>query len=187
MAEAQKTPTTTERESGLPRAYMVRLLGTSTKAKQIFAPGPEVIKKLADYLRINYEWLAIGRGPMRAEGYSPSAFEEASFFAVRHGARRDAIEAAAARHRDVANMTGTDWILAINAEAQRLDREGIPRPEVVEKQQQKVRRIAARDRALEAKLDELRTEIAELEAKKQEREGDDSESPPKRKRRPARA
>lgn len=150
-----KSQSRTEREAGLPNAYITRLLGTSTKAKQIFAPGPDVIRKLSDYLNVSYEWLAIGRGPMRREGFSESPLESAMRFAVTHGARQDAVDEAAKRFRDAPDMTVFDWIKAIDAEAVRLDRAGIPRPEVIERAQKKVRRLKATKARQEAELAEL--------------------------------
>lgn len=165
IADEKRSQTRTERESGLPQGYITRLLGTSPKAKQIFSPGPDVVTKLANYLNVSYEWLAIGRGPMRVEGYAPSALEEAVSFAMRHGARRDAIDAAAKRFRDVANMTGTDWIIAFNQEAIRLDRDGIPRPEVIEAKQKKTRRLAAKKKRQEAPASELPTPVSKRQRK----------------------
>lgn len=136
------TRSRTERESGLKRGRIQRLLGIGPK--QIAAPGPETIRQLADYLGVSYEWLAIGRGPLRREGWAPSALEEATLFARSHGAREDAIRAATERYRDEPDMDVWSWILAIDGEARRLERLNVPRPEVIAKGQARVRRIQSK-------------------------------------------
>lgn len=133
-AEA-KSPTRTGREAGLPDGYIFKLLGVS-RAKQILSPGPEVIRQLADYLGVGYEWLAIGRGPMRPEGWAPSALEEAMLFARKNNAREDAILAAASKHRDeTVPMTAWDWIRVFDYETRRLEDAGVPRPAAIAKQE----------------------------------------------------
>lgn len=166
MEHASKSPTRTGRESGLPQGYMSRLLGTSEKAKQIFSPGPEVIRKLADYLRVSYEWLAIGRGPMRIEGSSGSPLEDATRLAQLWGTRGDAIIAVAARFRDVnASMSALEWLVAFDGEARRLTREGIPPPEVaaaaMKKKRRAVRTLARRQVELDAKYAEIERSLRE--------------------------
>lgn len=146
-----KTQSRTERESGLPQGYMSRLLGTSVKAKQIFSPGPEIIGKLADYLKVSYEWLARGRGAMRLAGWAPTPLEEATLFAQRHGTRQDAIDAAIRRFGAEA-LTALEWIFAFDAEARRLERAGVPRPELAVAEQRKFRRLARRRAELEREI-----------------------------------
>ena len=141
LAEEKKSPTRTEREAGLKRGYM-----SQVKHGKIRTPNPETIRQLSDYLRVSYEWLAIGRGPMRPTGWAPSPLEEATLFALRNGAREDAIAAAADRYRDAQDMTAVDWVMAFDNEARRLDRVGTPRPEVVEKRQAQIRRAASKKR-----------------------------------------
>jgi hypothetical protein len=161
-----KSPTRTGRESGLDSGYIFKLLGVS-KAKQILSPGPEVIRQLADYLEVSYEWLAVGRGPMRAEGWAASPLEEAMLFAKKHGARADAIASAAERFRDAGDMTAIDWVMAFDAEARRLDRVGAPRPEVVAKRQGQFRRaVAKKRRADQVAQDERAAERARAGARR---------------------
>lgn len=177
-----KSPSRVQREAGLQSGYIFKLLGRG-EAKQISSPGPSVVRKLASYLGVSYEWLAIGRGPMRTEGWADSPLESATRFALLHGSRQDAIDAAVARYRDAADMTGNDWVLAFNAEAVRLDRAGVPRPEIIEAAQRKTRRLAEKKARQEV-------EIAELEEQKARRAADQkplelvplASSPPKRKR-----
>lgn len=152
MEAEGKSQSRTEREAGLPNAYMVRLLGTSTKAKQIFDPGPDVIRKLADYLNVSYEWLAIGRGSMRREGFGESPLEVAMRFAANHGVRQDAIDEVVTRHRDTPNMTPMDWLLEMNSAATRLERAGIPRPEEIAAERKKARRLMGTKARQEAEL-----------------------------------
>lgn len=160
MAEEKKSPTRTEREANLQRGYMSQI-----KSGKIRSPGPDVIRALADYLHVGYEWLAIGRGAKRAAGWAPSALERATAFALANGARRDAIDAAVLRYRDEAEMTVMDWVLAFNTEATRLDRAGVQRPEVVETRHRTVRRLAKQDRELAERRKSIEAEISELENK----------------------
>lgn len=109
MEAEKKTPTRTGREAGLQQGYIFKLMGVA-RGKPVTSPGPEVLRQLADYLRVNYEWLAIGRGPMRADGYSPTAFEEAANFARRHGISEAAILATIERVRTDASLSAADWV-----------------------------------------------------------------------------
>lgn len=143
LKQSGKTQSRAGRELGLSQGYMGRLLSGERGSKAL---SPELIRQLADYLGVQYEWLAIGRGPQRATGWAPSALEEAMIFATRHGARRDAIDAAIESHREAENMTGTDWVLAISNEAKRLEHLKVPRPEVIEKKQKQTRRFQAKKR-----------------------------------------
>lgn len=155
MADEKKSPTRTERDAGLQRGYM-----SQVKSGKIRSPGPDVIRALADYLHVQFEWLAIGRGPMREEAWASSPLESAMRFALLHGARQDAIDAAVDRYRDAPDMTGNDWILAFNSEAIRLERAGVPRPEKVAAAQRKTRRLAKKlmqQKAAAAAADSART------------------------------
>lgn len=138
LKAAGKSQSRAQREIGLSQGYMSKLLSGDRGTKAL---APELIRRLADYLGVAYEWLAIGRGPMHREGWAPSPLEAASVVAVTWGARRDAIEAAIEKHRDTPDMTEWDWLSAINTEASRLDRGAVPRPEVVEKGQARFRRL----------------------------------------------
>ncbi len=141
IAAEEKSPTRTGREAGLQEGYIFKLLGVA-QAKQVLSPGPDVIRLLADYLNISYEWLAIGRGPMRYRGWAATPFEEARVFAKRHGLRDEAIRAAEERFGSAQDMTAVDWVIAFDSEARRLDRVASPRPEV-EKRRAKSRRRGA--------------------------------------------
>lgn len=149
-----KTQTQTNRDLELPQGYMSRLVRGLRGSKAL---DPELIRRLADYLEVGFEWLAIGRGLMRP-GSSQTPLEEAMIFARRHGCREDAIEAAAERHRDDEEMTAIDWILAFDAHARRLERLGKPRPEDIAREQKAIARLAA-------KRQRLLTELAELNAR----------------------
>jgi len=154
---ADSSQSSLERDLGWGRGRVHRLLGKGKNP--ILSPGPEVVRALVDALDVEYEWLAIGRGPMRREGWDASALEEAMVFARKHGTRADAIEAAAAKHRDdPAELTAIEWILAFDAEARRLDRVGVPRPEETAQQQRTARRMSA-------KRSRLLRELAELDAR----------------------
>jgi transcriptional regulator with XRE-family HTH domain len=149
MAAEGKSQSRTERESGLPQGYMTRLLGKSEKAKQIFSPGPDVIRKLADYLQVSYEWLAIGRGEMRSASWAPSELEAATRFARDHGAREDAIQNVAARFRESEeDFSAIDWILEFDSEARRLERARVPRPEAVARVHRQMGRLSKKKQRL---------------------------------------
>ncbi len=167
MDVAGKTQSRTERESGLQgKGRVFRLLGKGKNP--ILSPGPEVIRILADYLGVAYEWLAIGRGPMHPEGWAPSTLEEAQLIARKHGGREDAIAAVADRFRDAGDMTVMDWLMEFDGEARRLARAGAPRPEVVAKRQGQHRRAAARKKRQDkADGDERARKAAELAAKRE--------------------
>lgn len=167
-----KTQTRTERECELGQGRIHRLLGKGKNP--ILSPGPELIRVLADYLGVTYEWLAIGRGRMRPAGWAPSPLEEAMTFAVRHGARRDAIDAAIERHRETPDMTGNDWVLAFDVEARRLDKMGVPRPEVVQAAQRQTRRLAKKRAEQLAELADL---SATLERRRQRQRQRPAQSP----------
>lgn len=184
MVAEGKTPTRTERESKLPQGYMTRLLGTSEKgrARQILAPGPDMIRQLADYLEVSYEWLAIGRGSMRQAGWADSPLEEAMLFARRNGAREDAMLAAAERYRDDETVvTAWDWVMVFDSETRRLERGGVPRPEVVAKKQASTRRAGAKmrrqktDAEQAAAAEERRAELAAAVAKQNQAERESAE------------
>lgn len=173
IAVSGKTPTRVQREAGLQQGYIFKLLGRS-KAKQIVSPGPDVIRPLADCLQVAYEWLAIGRGPVRPTGWGTTQLDSAAALALASGCRQDAIDAAVARYRDdMATMTGTDWILAFNAEALRLDRAGVPRPEVVQETQRKLSRLTRTRNAQLEEIADLQKRIAELEERTMGRTSDD--------------
>ena len=118
------------------RGQLSRFLHGTRGSKTI---KPEMWAAIADELRVNFEWLVLGRGPMRPVGHTDTPFDEAVVFARQNGAREDAIELAKARHGDKP-MTTAQWVVAIDEEARMLDRAGIPRPEVVREKQEQIER-----------------------------------------------
>jgi len=154
VAESGKSPTKVGSNARLKQGYIFKLLGRA-KAKTILSPGPDIIRDLADELQVNYEWLAIGRGPMRADGWAPSALEAATKVALMWGARGDAILAAVEKNRDVPDMTEWDWLSVINLEASRLDRAGVPRPERVVKEQKRWARAVNKRRRVKVREQEV--------------------------------
>jgi hypothetical protein len=159
MEYAKKSPTRTERECELSGGYM-----TSLKKGKIVLPGVEVVSMLADYLGVSFEWLARGRGPMLSdpETSRDSGLEAVLDFARRvMRAREDAVAAVLKRHRDTANdLAPADLLMEIDAEARRLDRAQVPRPEAVAQVQRTMSRLSKKKARL---LDELRT-LEEFEA-----------------------
>jgi transcriptional regulator with XRE-family HTH domain len=156
MAAAKKSPTRTEREAGLQRGYI-----SQVRSGKIRSPNPETCKLIADYLGVGFEWLAIGRGPMHANGWAPTPLEEAILFAVRANTRRDAIDAAIARYRD-SDLSALEWVLAFDVEARHLDREGVPRPEEIEKAQKRVKRLGRAIGKRRGRVSELQAKEAEV-------------------------
>jgi len=112
ISAEKKTQSRTEREARLPQGYIIRLLGTSEKgrARQILNPGPELIRRLAKYLRVSYEWLATGEGSMRPEGWAATAFEQAVLFGRQHGVTELEIELTLARVRTDEGLTAAEWV-----------------------------------------------------------------------------
>ncbi len=107
------------------------------------------LKALALVLNVQPAWLVLGEGPMRREGRGPTPAEEAMVFARQAGCREDAWQAAWERNKDrEAEMSSMDWALAINAEAVRLDRTGVKRPEIAASEQKSIQRTKKKlDRA----------------------------------------
>lgn len=122
-------------------------------------PDSKLIKLLADFLHVEFEWLLLGSGSVRRAGRGETPAETALFFARTMRVREDAWEVAWDRNKDRADsMTVEDWFNAIRAEAEKLDRAGIPRPEVqVEAMDQRTRIRRAKKKkelALENKVSE---------------------------------
>lgn len=140
MEAEGKSPTRTQRECGFQSGYL-----TSLKQGKIQSPSPEAIRRLADYLHVSFEWLAIGRGTMRVAGASGSPREDALRFAraVMH-AREDVIDAVLDRYVGT-DLSAFEWLTAIDLEHRRLERLDIP--------------------ALAKEKARLVRELAELEAK----------------------
>ncbi len=146
-----------ERKSGLGKGYLSRLIygdrgGTSFNAAHMQA--------LARELHVTFEWLVVGTGPMRREGRETTPAEQAITTARMLGAREDAIATAWDRNQDrESEMTADDWADAIKAEASRLDRAGVPRPEVSADKKDAIHRTKARlNRAKVAAVEKQRAE-----------------------------
>lgn len=122
------------------------------------APDPKVIKIIADFLHVTFEWLMIGTGPIRRDGRDPleagTPFELAIFVARTLDIRPDAWDVAWERNKDRAGeLTAIEWTELIRDEGQRLERAGIPRPEtvaVVRDKQRAIERTAKKRRARQA-------------------------------------
>lgn len=111
--------------SGFINRYVNGKRGTST-------PDPRLIKMIADFLHVSFEWLLLGSGPMLRAGRGKTPAEEALFIARDWGIREDAWEVAWERNKDRADdMTAEEWFDAIRAEAEHLDKKQVPRPESV--------------------------------------------------------
>lgn len=131
-------------------------------------PDPRVMKVIADFLHVNFEWLVIGSGPMRKGGRGETPAEEALFIARDWGIREDAWKVAWDRNQDrAAEMTAEEWFDAIRIEAEHLDKKGIPRPESVvaaKDTQRRVRRVKdkiQRQRAAPAPFPEEATPVTQ--------------------------
>jgi hypothetical protein len=115
IVAAKTTQSAVGRELGLTGARMPRLLGKGPSP--IRAPEPETIRQLADHLGVSYEWLALGRGPMKpGDSWSVSGFAAAVGVASASGVDRETIDATAARYRD-ASLTPSEWVVAFGLEA----------------------------------------------------------------------
>lgn len=119
-------------------------------------PDPKVIKIIADFLHVTFEWLMIGSGPIRRDGRNPleagTPFELAIFVARTLDIRPDAWDVAWERNRDrAAELTAVEWTELIRDEGLRLERAGIPRPETVAIKQEGLRRVGAKKRRQNAR------------------------------------
>lgn len=138
-AEAEGTSVTRlGRESGFgPALHRYATGDRGSETLEAIARLHEISRKL----HVNFEWLALGSGPMRRDGRGTTPAEEAIVFARRNGAREDAIQAAweANREREK-TWTVWEWVEAIDTEVRRLERAGIPRPEKVQEYQAAIAR-----------------------------------------------
>jgi hypothetical protein len=92
------------------------------------------MKAIAELLHVSFEWLVVGSGPMRHGVRAETPFDEAVLTARDWGVRPDAFDRAWRRNQDrAAEMAQLDWLDAIRFEAHQLDREGVARPEVVQR------------------------------------------------------
>ena len=121
----------------------------------------EKLGAIADFLHVDLDWLARGKGTMRRGGREQDTpAEEAIRMARQWGIREDAIQSAWTRNRDrLAEMAALDWFAEIQSEGARLERTGTPKPNPEEAV--KIRAQIARERK---KLERLRTEPPPNEA-----------------------
>jgi transcriptional regulator with XRE-family HTH domain len=160
--EGHWTQNSLERAAGLGKGYLSRLIygdrgGTSF--------NPQHMRALAKTLHVNFEWLVVGDGPMRRGGRATTTAEQAITAARALGCREDAIVAAWERNQDRASeMSAPDWTDAINTEAKRLDRAGVPRPEKAAEKREAILRTKkqlARETAKAAKERATASTLAE--------------------------
>jgi len=153
-------------ERGLRLKYPGRFSGngfinrykSGARGKQ--TPDPVIIKMIAEFLHVNFEWLLLGSGPMRREGRGSTPAEEAMFVARDFGIRDDAMEWAWQRYKDRAEqMTAMEWFDAIRSEGEWLDKKGVPRPESIVAAKDVQRRI----RRTKERLQEVQSPPAEPE------------------------
>ncbi len=105
---------------------------------------------MAKALHVELEWLVTGRGSMRRGGRGPTPAEEAITTARKNGCREDALRNAWENNREKEHVwTFADWGIAIDAEARRLDRAGVPRPEIVQAKQEATQRLVKRKKRAE--------------------------------------
>lgn len=142
----------TEQQVGYSAGHLGRIMkgergGTTVDVNRL--------KMLADLLHVERAWLVLGEGPMRREGRTPTPAEEAMTFAREAGCREDAWQEAWERNKDrEAEMTAMDWALAINAEAVRLDRSGVKRPEIAASERAAIQRTKKKLERSKARKDE---------------------------------
>jgi transcriptional regulator with XRE-family HTH domain len=142
--EAGRTVNSVEEQLKLSRGHLGRIIrGQRWKG----TVDTELARRLADALRIKVEWLLYGTGPKCAEEREPTDAEKVFAFCRSTNTREDAIQQAWERNKDRASeMSVTDWLLAVNAEAVRLS--GTPRPEVVREKQRSFQRLQRRKERL---------------------------------------
>lgn len=150
LEEEGRTQTSVERQIWPSQGQLSRLVygerGTSTI-------DADKMRALADVLHVQFEWLVLGRGPMRRDGReAPTPAEEAMRLARLSGCREDAIQETWERLQGSAKgMTAMDWALAFDASARVLERAGVPRPELVQDKQRAIARTKQLEKATEAK------------------------------------
>lgn len=59
-----RSPTSLERDAGIPKGYLSRMIHGHRGQTSV---NPEHMRSLADTLDVQFEWLVLGRGPMRRE------------------------------------------------------------------------------------------------------------------------
>lgn len=136
--EGQLSQNAVGRAAGIPQGYLSRMMRETRGENTV---NVRYMRNLARVLHVNFEWLVIGEGPMRRDGRETTAAEQAITTARSLGCREDAIATAWERNMDrESEMAVSDWADAIDAEARRLDRAGVPRPEVTAEKQAAIQR-----------------------------------------------
>jgi transcriptional regulator with XRE-family HTH domain len=150
LEEEGRSQNSAEREAGLGKGYLSRMIFGDRGGTSVH---PQHMRELAKVLHVNFEWLVVGDGPMRRGGRDTTTAEQAITFARGQGAREDAIKSAWDRNQDRAtDMTATDWLMAIDGEARRLDRAGVPRPEITADKREAIARTKKQlERAIKTK------------------------------------
>jgi len=139
LEEEGRSQNSAAEAAGFKGGYLSRLIYGSRGGTSM---NPEHMRRLAKVLHVNFEWLVVGEGPMRREGRGTNAAEEAITSARAHGCREDALQSAWENNKDACPpLTFIEWIVAIDVEARRLDRAGVPRPEKVLEKQAATRRV----------------------------------------------
>jgi transcriptional regulator with XRE-family HTH domain len=133
-----------EEELGVSKGHLGRIIRGERWGETV---DVELAKRLAAVLHVNFLWLVLGEGPMRREGRPATNAEQAMAFARQNGAREDAVQAAWERNKDREDeMSVLDWVMAMQAEAYRLNAAGVARPEAVRQEQQAIQRISKKRR-----------------------------------------
>jgi len=137
------------------RGFMSRYLSANKGEGSKSHPDPKLLKLVADFLHVNFEWLVIGAGPMRRDGRGQTAFEMAMFTARDWGMRSDGIDLAWERNQEHADKMNAEQAFAeIQAACAHLERLEIPRPEVVDATrdaQRSIERVKSKKKRLDAK------------------------------------
>ncbi len=136
--EGHRSQNEVGRAAGIPQGYLSRMMRESRGERTV---NVAYMKGLAKALHVNFEWLVTGEGPMRREGRATTPAEQAITTSRTLGAREDAISIAWDRNKDREHeMSAQDWTDAIDSEARRLDRAGVPRPEVTAVKREAIQR-----------------------------------------------
>jgi transcriptional regulator with XRE-family HTH domain len=136
-----RTIASAEREAGFSAGHLNRIVYGSRGDRGTLDVAR--FKRLADLLHVEFEWLVLGVGNFRRGGRGPTAAETAIIFARKNNCREDAIRIAWEENKAKSEvMSEVDWVVEIDRVAKMLDRAGVPRPEVVERERDAIRREA---------------------------------------------
>jgi len=110
------------RHRGFLSSYITGRRGRKT-------PDSKLIKLLADFFHVEFEWLLLGSGPIRRDGRGETPAERAMIFARTIRIREDAWDRAWEENRHRAEeMDEAAWFAAIEAKAKELTNAGVPPP-----------------------------------------------------------